>query len=128
MQVYTYLFFLRKIWFHVLETRIHVIYAFSLPKVEFMHPVSLLRVPEKSWLRYLLSPLPFLLFSLKPTLIRLLLPVPSALVKIFDLLFEKSSNQFSAHILLDLSQVFETIFHFLTFGVCSSSYFIAGPS
>lgn len=47
MQAYTYLFFLRKIGFHVLETRIHVIYVFSLPKVKFMHPVSLLRVPEK---------------------------------------------------------------------------------
>lgn len=90
---------------------------FFLLKVEFMHPVSLLRTLKA--LSVLLSPIPSILFSLKSTLIRLSLPLPAALVKEFDL-FDKSNSQVSAQFWYNLSEVFETVFPSLTFGVCTA--------
>lgn len=73
------------------------VHFFFPSKVEFVHPVALLRAPKE------LSPIPSLLFSLKPSLIRLSLLLPATLVKDFDL-FDKSSSQFSAHIWFDLQK------------------------
>lgn len=99
------------------------VFIFFLLQVEIMYPI--LRTPEKSCL-FLLFLIPLLLLSLRLTLIKSSLPVPSALVSVFDFWLNPAvSSQLWSD--FDLSEAFETIFHFLNFDIRFSSSRTAGP-